>query len=150
MIARPISNEQYIHKIKAINPSIKLVGEYAGSGVRAMHECLICGHNWMAFPTNIVAGLGCKKCADTNKKGKPAPTLSHLQYVERALKTSPILEVTGTYTQSHTKLAHKCRQCGHERLIVPFSVLKKNGVGCPKCKRRGNRQHYSEQRRPNL
>jgi Zn finger protein HypA/HybF involved in hydrogenase expression len=57
------THEQFSNELKLINPQIKLLSKYEVSTQKVMCQCNICGHEWSAFPGNLLKGKGCPICA---------------------------------------------------------------------------------------
>lgn len=58
--------------------------------------------------------------------------ITHEEYIAKLAKTNPNIEVLGTYSNSKTKILHKCNTCGHEWEVSPTCTLTKKH-DCPKC-----------------
>lgn len=56
------TTEQYVAEIKKININIVVIGEYINAKTKILHKCKKCGHEWYAYPSNILSGKGCPKC----------------------------------------------------------------------------------------
>ena len=93
----------YIEKL--INKKINIIPleEYLGSGVKIMHKCIICNHEWLKSPNKILSGLGCRICA-----GK-ARRITHEQYTEMLAVITDTIIAVGLYITSTTKTKHKKR-----------------------------------------
>ena len=62
------SHEQFVAELYSVNPKIQLCGNYVVSTKKVECRCLICQHEWTAFPGNLLKGKGCPACA--RKRGK--------------------------------------------------------------------------------
>lgn len=60
------SHEQYVAELLINNPNIKVVGEYINANTNILHQCIVCGHKWMARPNHVLHGLGCPSCQETS------------------------------------------------------------------------------------
>lgn len=47
------------------------------------------------------------------------------------LKLCGIYSRVGEYINTKTKILCECKRCGHQWMVMPYSVL--HGTGCPKC-----------------
>lgn len=56
---------------------------------------------------------------------------THKEYIQELAKVNPNLEVLGIYTNSYTKILHKCKTHNYEWYVTPNRVL--CGVNCPVC-----------------
>jgi len=53
------------------------------------------------------------------------------EFVAQMAQVAPGVEVLGTYVNARTKVACRCRTCGHEWDGMPNHLLR--GTGCPQC-----------------
>lgn len=53
------------------------------------------------------------------------------EFAHELEQVAPDVELLGEYTNARTKVACRCRVCGHEWDAVPNHLLR--GVGCPEC-----------------
>lgn len=60
------THEEYVAKLKTINPDIIIVGNYINSNTPILHKCLIDGYEWLAYPSNVLAGCGCPQCQESS------------------------------------------------------------------------------------
>lgn len=56
------TKKEHIDILKTLSPHIELVGDYVSAKKKTLYRCLECGNEWLAFPTNILAGYGCPEC----------------------------------------------------------------------------------------
>lgn len=57
------THEEYVQKLKEINPNIDVVEEYINSQTKILHRCIIHNYEWYALPNNFIKGHGCPKCS---------------------------------------------------------------------------------------
>lgn len=119
-----VSNEEYIEKVKKINPSIKVEGKYEGIKVKMQYSCQKCGYKWCTYPSSVLSGHGCPRCA---KNGR----YTQEEFLQRMKAVNPKIEILGQYTRSADKLLCKCLICGNEWYAKPNGLLQ--GGGCPSC-----------------
>lgn len=117
-------HEGYINRVEKLNPNIEVVGKYMESKTKILHRCKIDGYEWNAFPSVILHGGGCPKCAGNAK-------MTHEQYIMQVFKVNPSIEVLERYVNYNTKILHKCKADGYEWYVSPNNIL--HDVGCPKC-----------------
>ena len=65
-----LTHEEYVEKVKDVNPNIEVLGKYINSSTKILHRCKIDGYEWYARPYNILNGRGCPKCKSS--KGEKA------------------------------------------------------------------------------
>lgn len=126
---RSFTRDEYIDKLAYVNPYIEFVGEYKNANTRAAHLCKMCGYKWMAYPSNVLSGKGCKKCAD--QISADARRKTHAVYVTQVSNVNDSIIVLDEYINAKTPIKHRCKMCGYEWSASPDSVL--HGHGCPKC-----------------
>lgn len=123
-MSKKLTHDEYVERVKEINPNIKVVGKYINNKTHILHRCEICGCEWMAIPSNVLSGKGCSNCSKTKKK-------THEEYVKKVNKVNSNIEVLGTYINSKTKILHRCKLDNYEWYVSPSSIL--SGYGCPRC-----------------
>ena len=121
------THEEYVNRVKEINPNIEVLGEYVNNKTKILHKCKFDNYEWIAAPSNILAGKGCPKCAGVAKK-------THKEYVKEVSRINPNVEVLGEYINNRTKILHRCKIDGYEWYVAPSSILL--GYGCPRCSKR--------------
>lgn len=57
-----MSHEEFVEKLKKINPNIKVIGNYSTSQDKIEFLCLKCGNYWFTKPNNILQSKSCPKC----------------------------------------------------------------------------------------
>jgi len=57
------THEQFEVELRTINPLVKIIDRYIVSTRKVKCCCLICGHEWLALPGNLLKGKGCPACA---------------------------------------------------------------------------------------
>lgn len=60
--SRRVTTDQFRERLRAINPSIKMLGEYKHSRSKVLCKCEICGNEWMVTPNDLAWGKGCPIC----------------------------------------------------------------------------------------
>lgn len=58
-----LSEADQIAAIKAVNPTIKILGKIERDSKPVLCKCLVCNHEWKVRPHNIKQGAGCPRCA---------------------------------------------------------------------------------------
>ena len=123
------TQKEYMEQVLAINPNISVVGKYINSNTKILHKCKKCGQEWNATPINILQGKGCPICA--KKLIGDALRKPQSKYEDTLNQLHPNIELIETYKNMHTKILHKCKDCGNEWKISPSNI--KKVLGCPKC-----------------
>lgn len=128
-----ISHDEYVKRLKELNPNIKVMEAYKGMSIPIWHKCLIDDYKWYATPVNCILYHSCPKCNKRNVKRNKDMYISDLSIVNSDV------ELIGEYIDVSTYALHKCKVCGHEWDVVPTSLL--CGTGCPVCREsHGERQ----------
>lgn len=52
------SHKEYVEELKVVNHNIIVLDEYINAKTKILHKCLVCGHEWMVVPSNILHGCG--------------------------------------------------------------------------------------------
>lgn len=117
-----MTHEEFVDKFNKLNSDVVIVGKYINNRTKIDVKCKY-GHEWLAFPSNILNRQGCKKCFDINR------TCTHEEYVKKIQDKN--VSVIDMYINSKTKILHKCKDCGYEWNISPSDIL--SGYGCPEC-----------------
>lgn len=59
--------EEFIQRLKVINPQITIIGKYRGNSINIACKCKICGCEWEAKPYHLLNGTGCRKCSGKDR-----------------------------------------------------------------------------------
>lgn len=62
---RKKETEEFIHEIKRINPTVRVLGEYRNNRTKILVQCDNCGYQWKASPRTLLRGQGCPECIKT-------------------------------------------------------------------------------------
>lgn len=123
------THNQYIDELKNISPYIKVLDEYKGANIPILHRCMIHNIEWLARPSNILAGQGCKLCGRDKRLYKFRKP--HSKYVTELHLKNPNVVVQEDYINARTPILHKCLKHNIVWNISPDSALK--GYGCYEC-----------------
>lgn len=61
------TTEEFIQRLKVINPQITIIGKYRGNSINIACKCKICGCEWEAKPYHLLNGTGCRKCSGKDR-----------------------------------------------------------------------------------
>lgn len=129
------TTEQYKKELALVNPNIKCCDEYVNAKTPILHNCLVCGNEWMATPSHILSGTGCPPC--NYKRGGNKQRISHKQFMQNLEgRLNPYVKVVGQYVDAHTKIKCECLLCEKELWITPGNLY--IGHGCVSCMNRKN------------
>lgn len=119
-----LTREEYIERLKLINPNIVPIEDYIDSRTPILHRCLIDEHIWPIRPYSALRGCGCPKCAGNARKTPE-------QYRQELLIVNPDIEALEDYIDSKTPISHRCKIDGFVWAATPCNIL--SGTGCPHC-----------------
>lgn len=127
---KKLTHEEYIEKLKNVNPNIEVVGEYINGKTSILFHCCIHDVYWKAQPFNLLNGSGCMKCGiekTSKSKNKNADDYIKLLKEKNINYIIPIEE----YKKSKTPILHKCLRHNVVWETTPDNVL--SGHGCIEC-----------------
>lgn len=124
------SHSDYVEELAIKNPNLEVLEEYSGSNIPILHLYKECGHQTRVVPASALHGYGCKQCANKNVGERLRKT--HDSYVQEVEVKNPNIIVLGKYINNGTPILHLHKQCGHQTMMRPASVL--DGNGCVICK----------------
>lgn len=123
------THDEYVSELFSINPNIKCLEDYQGTNTGILHKCLRCGNVWTAQPANLLSGTDCPICMKSKNGLKRRHNTE--DYISKLSSVNPNIYPIEPYVLSHTKILHRCKQCGNEFLLAPDHSLQ--GVGCSIC-----------------
>ena len=123
------THEQYVKEVASANCNVQVLEKYIGARTKILHKCNVCGYEWHITPNNILNGQRCPRCI--GRGGHNTTKLMQDDYIVKARKINPNIEVLGSYVNNHTKILHRCRICNYEWMVRPYNIMQ--GKGCPKC-----------------
>ena len=126
------TTEEFVNKMKHINPSIRLLEPYpTNNKTKILCVCNNCGNQFSMRPNNLLSGQGCPVCS--RKKASQKMIKSNEEFVKELETINPNIIALNSYISSKTKILCRCKTCGNEWKATPNSLLHK--YGCPKCSR---------------
>ena len=128
--AKPTQDE-FVQAVKKVNPTVEIVGEYINSKTNVLTRCKVCGNEWMALPSSLKHGSGCRKCASARLSKERM--ISQEEFEARVAKKNPKVKILGRYTGNKNKVLTRCLIHNIEWEAAPSNLLK-NGSGCPRCR----------------
>ena len=136
------SHNDFINKIKEINPNIEILGEYVNNHTKIKCRCRLDGYEWEAIPNNLTSKKqGCSKCFGNNKK-------THEEFIQEMRNINDNIEIISKYININTKVKCRCKLDGCEWEARPDHLLEEHG--CPKCAIRNNSGENNPRWNPNL
>ena len=127
------THESFVSELKSIQPTIEVIGKYAGARTPISVCCSVCGHIWDSLPTNLLKGRKCPICS-YELRGKQHRRNKD-EVISAIEKNNPKIEIIGEYINTTTKILARCKKCSYEWMVLPFSL--ERGSGCPKCAHTG-------------
>lgn len=126
---RPLTHEEFIARLRDVNPKIEILGRYQGMAKKIEARCLTCGTVWYPSPHNLLRGSTCFKCSYKKRAKKRAYNTA--SFSGKLKLVNPRIEVIGEYKNSGSKISVLCLDCRNEWKATPASLLA--GHGCPNC-----------------
>ena len=123
-MAKKVTTENFVQRMKVINPEIKILGEYENNRKKIKYQCMH-GHINYATPSSLLANHGCPNC-------NGGARYSQDKFVKRVHDINPNIEILGAYINYQTPV--KCRCLIHDIVITPYPTSLLKGGGCPKCR----------------
>ena len=128
-MAKKKSVEQFITEMESIFSNLRLIGPYTNVNIKTKFKCIIHDFEFDAYPCNILAGHGCRKCgAEKNAKSRRK---SHDQFVAEMAIINNDIEVIGQYIDVKTKVLVRCKIDGNVWAADPKKL--RRGVKCAVC-----------------
>lgn len=122
-----LSNEQFVNKLKEINPNIIPLENYKNTHTKIKFKCLIDGCEWETLSTSVLNGeLSCPECRKRYMSKKMS--ISHEEYISKLKELNENILVVGVYKNSSISVLHRCKICNYE-----WNALPKNIFRAPKC-----------------
>lgn len=72
--------DTFLDRLKTANEFVRYVSGYSSISRHATFECVKCGHQWSAYPHNVLRGRCCPKCNLSNGAKRIAAYLQKHQY----------------------------------------------------------------------
>lgn len=123
------THDEYVALVASMHKNIEVVGKYVNNNTPILHRCVIHDYSWMAYPSNILSGHGCRMCANNTLANCRSKNM--FDYISDVDKVNPNIDVVGDYVNAHTPILHRCKIDGYEWFAKPNNIL--SGKGCPKC-----------------
>lgn len=135
------THEQFVDELKAINPRIKILGEYKTAITKIQVQCERCGNIWDTKPSSLLCGRGCPECG--KKKIGAALRKSNQAFIAELSTVNPDIVPLEEYRGNKEKILLRCKICGNEWKATPHDLLSSHG--CPVCgyERQKKLQRYS-------
>ncbi len=131
-LSHKISEDIVIWQIKEIHPDIDIIGRYMSKASPLYVKCRKCGFEWNSTANRLIAGHGCRKCADDRKRHKRGYyRKTHEQFISELHDISPNILVCSEYKSATHLVECTCEKCGHKWSAKPANLLA--GFGCPNC-----------------
>jgi len=122
-------NELHDKKLLERASNYTRLGNYTTQYEKIEYRCNVCGLVELKTPKGVLAGRGCKTCANKRQ------TRTSEQY-DKEISESTYSRLE-PYKCALTEILHKCKICGSEHLVRPQSVI--NGHACKFCSNRASK-----------
>ena len=122
------THEEFVCELKAINPTIEVVGDFQSIRAQIKCRCRICGNEWMSRPGALLQGYSCAKCQHAKMRK------THDDFVAEIASILPSVLIIGEYAGNDSTIRCQCKDCGYEWDGHPRHL--RRGQGCVVCSRR--------------
>lgn len=108
------------------NSNVNIIGTFINVNTPIKCICKKCNFEWMPYPTTLLKGEGCAKCAGNLKYN--TETFKDAFY--KRFPNSNV-DIIGEYKNTRTKIKCKCRICDYIWEVKPNGLM--NNRSCPQC-----------------
>lgn len=106
------------------NTKVIVLEKYVNSSTKIKVRCTKCGNEWSTYPSSIIKGRGCPKCANNVRK-------TNSQFINEMSEYNKYIEVIGEYVNANEPIEVKCKICGNQWMAKPTRLL--HGAQCMNC-----------------
>ena len=131
------THKEFIKKLKEVNESIEVLGEYTDSKTKIACRCKIDNNEFYAIPSSLLAGHGCPECY------RKKQTLEENDFLKRINEQNLNIEILTPYTKVTSDYQCRCKTCGHIWYANGSSIIQ-GRVGCKECYRRNKTLTHEE------
>ena len=126
-----LAQNEYVQRVKKINESIEVLGEYINANTKILHKCKLCNHEWFVNPSDILNGHGCPVCSNKTIGSPPEyrNSIWSSEYKDYYAKYMTEEQMKMYMPKSSKRVIVTCPDCGRKKEIIVQSLLK-NGLGC--------------------
>lgn len=87
-MSKKLTHEEYVKRMKAVHPTIEVVGTYINSATKVPLKCNICKHEWSSKMGNSISlKRGCPECS--KKRVAESNRRTHEEYLNEMNKIHP-------------------------------------------------------------
>ncbi len=129
--SRRITTEQFVERLKVVNPYVSVLGEYRSSRIKILCRCDICGYEWEVAPGDLLSGKGCPACYDL-RRGL-SNRHSEEDFVKLLNERNPNIEPLEAYRGSKERIKCRCKKCNYVWNPKATYIIKTKPSGCPRC-----------------
>lgn len=131
-----LSHEEFVNRIKDIDPNIIILSTYKNSASKVLVQCKLCGQTWNARAGHLLQGHGCKRCKIKETKKDYCNDI-YLRYLIDNFPQISIVSEIPKSINSKTVIACVCKECGHQWSTTTSHFYYSHN-GCPKCTKQEN------------
>ena len=124
-----LTNDEFVNSVHSVLSNIEILDKYINQKAKVKCKCILDGHDWYAYPQNLMRGHGCPKCSAKNTSKRM--TYSQFDFITKVFTISPNIQTLSKYDGTSSKLRCKCLICNNEWETMASNLL--GGKGCPKC-----------------
>ena len=123
------THKEFMGELLMLNPKYTVLSEYTNNKTKITCKCNICGHEWEAYPYNMLQGKGCVVCG--NKKSADKRRKTNEQFLLELKNITTTIIPLENYKGALEKIWVRCTECGNQWQVEPHSLLQ--GKGCNVC-----------------
>lgn len=124
------THEEFIDRIKILQPDITILGIYHGSKYSISVQCNKCNFMWTPIAGSLLSGFGCPHCVGRHKTTE--------EFIQEIAQYNPNICIKSAYYNSLQKVLCECNICHFQWWAKPSNL---KYTGCPMCNlSRGERQ----------
>lgn len=124
------THKEFLEQIEKINNNIEILSQYEKDNIKIKCKCKICGNEWMATPSNLLRGKGCKQCHF--KKLKELKIKSHEDFIEDVKNKNANIKILSKYNGIKNRVDCKCLIHNTNFNMYPNHILR-GATGCKEC-----------------
>lgn len=125
------TTETFKRRLKVINPTAKIIGEYKGSHKKIEWICTVCEKTNSSKSYSLLQGRSCRECSYKESSKKQRYDTEWFKNIIKKIVGNEYI-VLGEYKTTDDKVDLMHTSCKHSFSMSPHNFIS-NGNRCPKC-----------------